>query len=373
MPKTPPVIYLFYGTDDLALSKALAQIRSSMGEAGLAELNLTRFQGRNLPLADLQAACLAAPFLLRRRLVIVEGWLLDRTRKAGSVASEGEAPVEGEGASAGKSALEEKAPGDEETAPAAESPSGDWGAIGTLLDQIPDTTALVFLERGALRQDHRVLRWCQEHENRALVRRFDLPQGAGLSVWVTQRAEALDGKMEPQAARLLASLVGEDPHLLDHEVQKLLAYVNYSRPVRPEDVEAVTPESLQLDIFAMVDALGQRDSQKAVDLLHDLLVKRRPESVLGMVVRQFRLLIQVREGLDGHRSARELSAELRLAEWLTDRLIRQARGFSLETLEAIYRKLADLDEALKTSRVKAETGFDLLVEEVTGAPGRSTA
>lgn len=352
MPKTPPLIYLFHGTDDLALSEAVAQMQSSMGDASLAELNTTRFQGRTVSLADLQAACLAAPFLVRRRLVVVEGLLLGRVARAAGETREAE-PQEGDAAAEG------------------EPRSSDWQALRLLLDQIPATTALVFLERGALSSAHPILRWSEEHKDRALVRRFDLPRGAGLSAWVARRAEAQGGSLEPQAAELLASWVGEDPRLLDQEVQKLLAYVNYARPVRPEDVEAVTPEGAQAGIFEMVDALGERRGQKALDLLRNLLLKQSPAYVLAMVVRQFRLLILVREGIEARRSAEALSSELGLHPFVARKLVQQARGFELPVLESIYRKLADLDEAIKTGRVEAGTALDLFVGEVSAGSAAS--
>jgi DNA polymerase-3 subunit delta len=177
---------------------------------------------------------------------------------------------------------------------------------------------------------------------------------------------------------LLASLAGEDPRLLDQEVQKLLAYVNYARAVRPEDVQAVTPESLQLNIFDMVDALGQLNSRKALDRLHDLLLKQPPQLVLSMVVRQFRLLILVREGLDGGRSPQQLAEDLRPSKskkswgWITEKLIRQARNFRPAALEVIYSKLGELDEAIKTGRMEAATGMDLFIEEVIETQHRVT-
>lgn len=364
----PPTIYLLFGTDDVELDKTVSHLRSSMGEASLADLNLTRFQGRNVPLADLQAACLAAPFLVRRRLVLVEGWLADRPGRAEEAETEtsgGEVPLEAEPAVAGEVSA------DQESAPEEEPHARDWDAVCSLLGQVPASTALVLVERGVLRKDHPILTWCKAHPDRALVRSFKVPQGAGLPAWIARRAEELGGSMDPPAARLLASLVGEDPRVLDQEVQKLLAYVNYARPIHSQDVEEITPESLQLDIFKMVDAVAQRDRHTAVDLLHDLLIKRRPEGVLGMLVRQFRLLIQVREGLEAQRSTQELFDELKLSNWLREKLLRQARGFPLGTLEAIYRKLVGFDEALKTSRVDAETGFDVLLEEVMRAVGET--
>ena len=46
-------------------------------------------------------------------------------------------------------------------------------------------------------------------------------------------------------------------------MHKLLAYVNYQRAVEIDDVQNLTTDSSQGDIFAMVDALSAKDGRKA--------------------------------------------------------------------------------------------------------------
>jgi DNA polymerase-3 subunit delta len=65
------MLYLLYGPDELARSEALHSYQAAI-PADVADLNLTRLDGRKLKADTLAAACEAIPFLADRRLVIVE-------------------------------------------------------------------------------------------------------------------------------------------------------------------------------------------------------------------------------------------------------------------------------------------------------------
>ncbi|NCC33451.1 MAG: DNA polymerase III subunit delta, partial [Chloroflexia bacterium] len=64
------MLYLFYGPDELARSEAVAELCARV-PADVAELNISRLDGRRLKLETLAAACEAMPFLADQRLVIV--------------------------------------------------------------------------------------------------------------------------------------------------------------------------------------------------------------------------------------------------------------------------------------------------------------
>ena len=63
----------------------------------------------------------------------------------------------------------------------------------------------------------------------------------------------------------------------------------------------------------MVDALGTGNGKKALASLHQLLESDEPFQLFGMVVRQFRLLLQAREIMDARGNAQTVSKELGIA------------------------------------------------------------
>jgi DNA polymerase-3 subunit delta len=159
--------------------------------------------------------------------------------------------------------------------------------------------------------------------------------------------------------------VDSDPRLAEQEIDKLLAYVNYSRPVEPDDVELLTADVGQGNIFALVDALGNQNGKLAMSTLHRLLEQQDPFSIFGMIVRQFRLLLLTREILDRGGGRTEIIKGAHVAPFVADKLIPQARRFSLPALEAIYHQLLDVDERVKTGETPADLALDTLVAALT--------
>ena len=156
-------------------------------------------------------------------------------------------------------------------------------------------------------------------------------------------------------------MVGEDTRIAAQELTKLLTYVNFEHPIRLLDVEKVSIVSAQGSVFELVDALGQNDGKKAQRVLHQLLEDEEAFDLWGMVIRQFRLLLQAREMLDERASVQEIQKSLGLHEFVAQKVCNQAGRFSMTALESIYHKLLEIDEGAKTSQVPLDLALDTLI------------
>jgi DNA polymerase-3 subunit delta len=102
--------------------------------------------------------------------------------------------------------------------------------------------------------------------------------------------------------------------------------------------------------------------------LQRLLEQQDPYSTFGMIVRQFRLLLQARQVLDRGGQRGDLLRALGVAPFVVDKLIGQARHFSLPDLEAIYHRLLNLDVTIKTSQSPPELALTTFVAAFTTSP-----
>jgi DNA polymerase-3 subunit delta len=335
----PPRFYLLHGPDEFGMAEFVAALKAKMGDPSLAALNTTLFDGRSVTLAELRSACDAVPFLAPRRLVLVEGWL---TRLLGKSEAE-----DGDGAAPSASSRETLA------------------ALAEYLPALPDTTALVFVEKREIPGRNPVLK-AATGGDWGYVKLFDMPRGEALVSWILARARSEGGELTREAAHALAS-VEADPRALGNEIRKLLTYVDYARAVEAADVENLTPAGGEARIFDLVDAIGQRRGQPATRQLHRLLEKEDPLYVLGMIVRQFRLILLAKEMLAARADEAEIAKTLGVHPYAAGKVCAQARNFSLSDLEHIYRRLLDYDVDIKTGRMAAATALDTLVVSLTGA------
>ena len=323
MTTPPPVVYLLHGEDEFAINQFISGLEDRLGDPGIATLNTSRLDGRNLSMDDLTTAVSAMPILAPRRLVVI-------SRPLAALGSQ---------------------PGREK--------------FSQILNRTPPSTALVLAEYKTLPGNHWLLAWARDAGSRAFIRLFSLRKGAEMSKWIQDQARAAGGSFTPQAAALLASLIGEDTRLAHQETHKLVAYVNYGRPVEPEDVEELTVSAIQGDIFVLVDALGNQDGRRAMGMLQRVLEVQDTLSVFGMVVRQFRLLLLAREVLDAGGNERDVARLVKIHPYVAGKITAQGRHFSIQTLEAVYHRLLDIDEAVKTGRMDGGLALDTLVAAFT--------
>jgi DNA polymerase-3 subunit delta len=185
--------------------------------------------------------------------------------------------------------------------------------------------------------------------------------------WIHDQANQLGGIIEEPAAQLLASYLDEDPRLANMEITKLLTYVDFARPVTEMDVKNLVADVRQGDVFEMVDAIGYGDGKKALFMLRRLLEEGDPLPLFGMIVRQFRLLIQVRElldetpGQDHYTIAKQIGSH----PYPIQKIMPQAGLFDLGQLKTIFHELSKIDQSIKTGQLEPELALDLLVASLT--------
>ena len=192
-----------------------------------------------------------------------------------------------------------------------------------------------------------------------------LPRLKDMTGWIVNETRNQGGQIEPRAAEVLKDMIGVDTRQAGMEIAKLLAYVNWARPITSQDVEAVCIVTSQQSVFDFVDALSNGNGKSAQHLLHRLLETEDPFSLWGMVVRQFRLLIQAREILDGRGNQNDVARALGVHPFVAEKTTQQAGRFSIEALENIYHKLLFIDEGVKTSQITLDLAMDTLVVELT--------
>ena len=331
MAKIKPTVYIFHGEDDFALNQFVNKLIAKLGDPGKAMMNVTRLDGSAIRLGELENAVSVMPFLADRRIVILTKPL------------------------AGLKDPEAR------------------NRFKQILNQAPLSTALVLVEYRTLRPNkdrpHWLIKWAQENQEKSYIRSFPLPKGEAIEEWILKKASSEGGEFTAEAVSRLSELVGEDTRLADLEIQKLLAYVNYQRPIEVKDVETVTALIPEGKIFAMMDALSEQNGKQAILQLQRLLETEDPLYIFAMIVRQFRLLILARDAINRGRGVDDLIREYRvkpkLKSYPAKLAFRHARHYSLPVLENVYHRLLEIDRQLKRSQIPPELAVETFVVAFT--------
>jgi DNA polymerase-3 subunit delta len=316
-----PNIYFLFGNDEFAISRKLKDFESDFTDPASADMNTARLDARSMSETDLNTAVNAMPFLAKRRLLL----LANPSSKYNNASSR-------------KKFLE-------------------------FIEKAPDTTRIAMYESVAGK--HWLVKWAEKNNKLIQTKAFMLPKLRDMTGWIVNETKQQGGQIEPRAAEMLKDMVGVDTRQAGMEISKLLAYVNWARQVGVADVEAVCIVTSQQSVFDFVDALSSGNGKSAQHLLHRLLETEDAFSLWGMVVRQFRLLIQVREILDGRGNKDDVARALGAHPFVAEKTTGQAGRFSIESLESIYRKLLRIDEGVKTGQFTLDLALDTLVVELT--------
>ena len=326
------MFYILHGDDAFTQREELARLTAKLGDPAMAGLNTVELEGSSIAWNDLLHHCSTTPFLSDRRLVIVNGLLarLAHTTKR----------------------------------------HADARFLEKLVDYLPDipaTTRLVFVEQKELSPKHPVLALTRSSQE-GYEKTFTKLTGNALTRWVQQRVSREGGEIPRNSAQMLCTYVEDDLYQLTQEIQKLVSYTDGQRPITKADIQLLTPRARQANIFHMVDALGRRDGRSAAQIYHRLLeTGDHPLALLGMITRQFRLMIQVKELAPQLGTPQAIARELGQNPYPIKKILAQSGNYSMGQLHAIYHKLLDTDLTIKTGGTEPVLAIDLLIAGLSRA------
>lgn len=177
--------------------------------------------------------------------------------------------------------------------------------------------------------------------------------------WLQQLTRQVNGTIDPDAARRLIVLTNNDSWRMATELDKLLTYAA-GRAVSVADVEAMVVSEYTSDIFALTDALGHRQTNNALALLHrELAAGTNSFALLATLANHVRNLWLIKRAQQRGQPA--IATALGLHPYVVQKASAQTLFFEEQQLQRLHHRLLDIDHDLKTSRLDAETLLDLLL------------
>ncbi|MDO8667921.1 MAG: DNA polymerase III subunit delta [bacterium] len=204
---------------------------------------------------------------------------------------------------------------------------------------------------------------------------FNLLSHVELASWVKKEVANRGGKISAEAAATLVGLVGSDGlpagqagWQISSEIDKLLSFKQAGRltesilEIETLDVKNLTRGNFSDNVFALTDALSAKNKPLAIKLLDEQIeAGLEGPYLLNMFVRQFRILLQLRQALDAGLSSRQISTQIKLHPFVLQKGLEQARNFSLPVLKKIFSQLTEIDYLAKSGQRDYLTGLNMLI------------
>lgn len=177
------------------------------------------------------------------------------------------------------------------------------------------------------------------------------PYADKLPAWCVSWAKAAhETTLDSGAAQLLVQLVGTAMGMLDQELAKLAVAVGKKATITAEAVDRLVSRSRSVDVFKIMDAIGDGKPAVALGILEELFTEGEdPLAILGPLTSQLRKLASVgRLNAEG-RSLAEAMNEAGVPNWPKAResAERQVKWLGRRRLDKLSEWLVEINLGLK--------------------------
>lgn len=234
------------------------------------------------------------------------------------------------------------------------------------LDKLSDFVILIFWDTGDLKKTTKFYKYFKNNKRdiefaklgpvdaNRFVKSYFLRKGKKIN----DREAALFIKESGYTSK------NEDLVLLDliSEMDKIAAAAK-DKVINESDIRSLITENIDTNIFAFLDAMMQRNSERALVEFHNL-VKLGEEYpiIFYMIIRQVKNLLSYKILSEKNISQAEMMNKMGLSKFEFDKKIRvYERNFSKKFLTEFYDELIKADEFFKTSSVDEIIIFETLI------------
>lgn len=234
------------------------------------------------------------------------------------------------------------------------------------LDKLSDFVILIFWDTGDLKKTTKFYKYFKNNKRdiefaklgpvdaNRFVKSYFLRKGKKIN----DREAALFIKESGYTSK------NEDLVLLDliSEMDKIAAAAK-DKVITESDIRSLITENIDTNIFAFLDAMMQRNSERALVEFHNLVkLGEQYPIIFYMIIRQVKNLLSYKILSEKNISQAEMMNKMGLSKFEFDKKIRvYERNFSKKFLTEFYDELIKADEFFKTSSVDEIIIFETLI------------
>jgi DNA polymerase-3 subunit delta len=176
------------------------------------------------------------------------------------------------------------------------------------------------------------------------IHEFEAPKAREMPRLLVGDAKRLGYALEPAAARILVERMGAGPVRLRNELERLALWAGEGGRVGAEDLEAMVSDTSEAAVWALSDALLERDPARAASLAERLI--SQGENVTGLIYglasrlrKACAAAAQIEEGVP----PKQVESSLGMHPYAARQLVARLGNTSLDDLHEATIALAELE------------------------------
>jgi DNA polymerase III subunit delta len=176
------------------------------------------------------------------------------------------------------------------------------------------------------------------------IHEFAAPKVRDMPRVLIAEAKRLGFSLDPAAARMLVDRMGANPQRLNNELERLSLWAGNGGEVGAADMDAMITDTSEAAVWALSDALLERDAPKALGIGERLI--SQGENVTGLIyglASRLRQACAAASMLEEGMAPKQVESKLAMHPYAAKQLLRRLEGTDVDHLRAATIALADLE------------------------------
>jgi DNA polymerase III subunit delta len=241
-------IYYFFGEDSFSLDSGLKAVEKTVQPLITSDFDKEVFYGENKTLSEVLDFASAFPFGSEKKFIVFKEFEKVKDKKS----------------------------------------------LTSYLKSPSDFTVLVLIHNGTI-SGFKTEPFPSLIENKFIFSAKEL-KGDHLLNWVINYCENAGKYLSKENAQMLVDIVGDNRNLIESQLEKIFTFVGDKKEISLEDINALSTQLKEFNIFDLQNALGKKDKNTAIKVSYKLLEQgAEPTFIIYMLTRYFTGLSQINE------------------------------------------------------------------------------
>ena len=160
----------------------------------------------------------------------------------------------------------------------------------------------------------------------------------------------------------LLEVAGTNMQDLMNEIRKLIEFAGENGEIKKEDIDKLTIKQVQAIIFDLTDYLGVKETDKALEVLDNLIYNKEPlQKIIITLYNHFKKLYLTKLALEEKKDLIEALSLKPNQVFLTTKYKKQSSYFNIDEIETILKELIELDYTSKNGLMDLEVGMKTIL------------
>ncbi len=240
----------------------------------------------------------------------------------------------------------------------------DWKILLPIVKAPVETCVLIFVSSAPDKRKKIIKELISYSE----ILSAETPKDKEWIMWLKEMGKKEGLSFSDSAIALIKEYACYDLMNLDTEIKKLKRFLGSKKHISEKDVLAVVPRVRPENIFALSEAIGQKDMPSALMCLARLLEDNQNEvGALALISRHIRILARVKEGLKKGNTEKTICHKTGVPYFFIQNYIQSANLWTEKKIVSALSALKATDKALKSSPVSAHIWLENFIIKTCSA------